>query len=90
MPVVVRRERRKKVCARVALDTLLGGRSSAALDAVARHTSLPSVPQFSAAEIALSLADEGRRQEAQLATARQRASFEAFAAQRGLNARSLA
>jgi len=29
--VVVRRERRKKVCARVALDTLLGGRSSAAL-----------------------------------------------------------
>jgi hypothetical protein len=27
--VVVRRERRKKVCARVALDTLLGGRSSA-------------------------------------------------------------
>jgi hypothetical protein len=32
MPVVVRRERRKKVCARVALDTLLGGRSSAALD----------------------------------------------------------
>jgi len=32
MPVVVRRERRKKVCARVALDTLLGGRSSAALE----------------------------------------------------------
>jgi hypothetical protein len=30
--VVVRRERRKKVCARGALDTLLGGRSSAALD----------------------------------------------------------
>ena len=30
--MVVRRERRKKVCARVALDTLLGGRSSSSLE----------------------------------------------------------
>ena len=36
------------------------------------------------------LADEERRHEAQRATARQRASFEAFAARRGLDARSLA
>jgi hypothetical protein len=35
------------------------------------------------------LADAGRRQAAQRATARQRASFEAFAAKRGLTARSL-
>jgi hypothetical protein len=37
-----------------------------------------------------SLADTGRRHAAQRATADQRASFETFAAQRGLNARSLA
>jgi hypothetical protein len=36
-----------------------------------------------------SLADEGRRDEAQRATMRQRASFETFVARRGLNARSL-
>ncbi|MGD0702041.1 MAG: hypothetical protein ABSA02_19420 [Trebonia sp.] len=36
-----------------------------------------------------SLADAGRRQAAQRATAEQRASFESFAAQRGLDARSL-
>jgi len=35
--VVVRRERRKKVCARVALDTLLGGRSSAELEGLFRR-----------------------------------------------------
>jgi hypothetical protein len=37
-----------------------------------------------------SLADAGRLHAAQRATAEQRASFEAFVAQRGLNARSLA
>ena len=35
--MVVRREPRKKVCARVALDTLLGGRSSAALEGLFRR-----------------------------------------------------
>ena len=47
--MVVRRERRKKVCARVALDTLLGGRSSAALD---RMRTLRLVLAFCVAPIA--------------------------------------